>query len=211
MFCSNIKVKDLIAELKETEVDIALPIPNSTYVSWLNSLQQLIYSEIIKEQRKKTFTPPDSNPILVSKLKESDDPDHPSDQADPRFEDIRAIYADGVQLIKTTLASGAIFPKAYYKDNNNIGYSLKTVPTEMTVVYIVRPALIEVDSDDYIIGDSCVMIPSEFIDLVKAKLRGEAYKLANEDGIAAKWISDYNVLLEAFKSWIVEKAPIFGL
>ena len=55
MFDSGISVKDLIEELKTTEVDIALEIPNATYVSWLNSLQQLIYSEIIKEQKKKTL------------------------------------------------------------------------------------------------------------------------------------------------------------
>ena len=55
MFDSGISVKDLVEELKTTEVDIALEIPNATYVSWLNSLQQLLYSEIIKEQKKKTI------------------------------------------------------------------------------------------------------------------------------------------------------------
>ena len=55
------------------------------------------------------------------------------------------------------------------------------------------------------------MLPPELIDLAKAKLRGEAYKLANEDGLAAKWLNDYNVLLETFKVWIQSKAPAFGI
>ena len=55
MFDSGISVKDLVDELKNTEVDIALDIPDKTYAEWLNALQQLLYSEIIKEQRKITL------------------------------------------------------------------------------------------------------------------------------------------------------------
>ena len=49
MFDSGISAKALIAEL-QSEVDVALPITNSTYATWLNSLQWLLYSAIIKEQ-----------------------------------------------------------------------------------------------------------------------------------------------------------------
>ena len=43
-----------------------------------------------------------------------------------------------------------------------------------------------------------VMVPVEFIDLVKAKLRGEAY-VCQRGSLVAKWLNDYNVLLETFK------------
>jgi hypothetical protein len=56
-----------------------------------------------------------------------------------------------------------------------------------------------------------VMLPIEFIDLIKAKLRGEAYKYANEDNLAAKWLNDYNVLVETFKAWLSNKQPEFGI
>jgi hypothetical protein len=203
MFNSGISVKELIDELI-SEVDIALVIPNATYVSWLNSLQQTLYTEIIKEQKKITITEPTLSPVDISSLGIVEGENR------PRFDDIYAMYADDVQLIKSTVTSGVIFPNTFYKDNNNIGYHTETTPTKLTIVYIVKPALVEVDENDEIDG-SYVMVPAEFIDLVKAKLRGEAYKLANETELAAMWLNDYNVLLETFKAWIAEKAPKFGM
>lgn len=200
MFDSGISAKSLIEELKETEVDIALEIPDKTYAEWLNSLQQLLYTEVIKEQKKLTITPAPVSPFSISLL----------NAENARFEDIHAIYADGIQLIKSTVASGVIFPDTFYKDNNNIGYNTKKAPTELTIVYIVKPALVTTTSHGNI-NDVNIMLPVEFIDLVKAKLRGEAYKLANEDNLAAKWLNDYNTLLETFKAWIADKSANFGM
>ena len=211
MFNSGIKVKDLVAELKNTEVDIALDIPNLTYVTWLNALQQLLYREVVKEQRKWVFSSPFQNPISILSIKPQ------TGENQPIFEDIHAVYADKCQLIKSTLSSGVIFPNTYFKDNNDIGYSIQAEPDNLTIVYYVRPAIIEVSdvydeaTKDYLIDESFVMIPIEFIDLVKSKLRGEAYKLVNEDGIAAKWLNDYNTHLETFKAWVIEKYSTFGL
>ena len=203
MFDSGISVKDLIEELN-TEVDIALDIPNKTYVTWLNSLQQMLYTEIIQEQKKTAIKSPFDNPISVSSIEVE------TIENKPRFEDIITIYADDTQLIKSTVASGVIFPDTFYKDNNNIGINSEKEPETLTIVYVDKPALVTVSGKDEI-NDANVMIPIEFIDLVKAKLRGEAYKLANEDNLAAKWLSDYNTLLETFKVWIVNKTANFGM
>ena len=201
MFDSGISAKDLVEEL-QNEVDIALDIPNATYVQWLNALQQILYTEVIKEQKKTNVLLMGDSKLSLSKLSKADN------ENTPIFEDIIAIYAGDRQLIKSTVASGKIFPYTYYKENNDIGYNLEpTFDTKgFTVIHIVRPALI--DKDNLEVN---VMIPIEFIDLVKAKLRGEAYKLANEDNLAAKWLNDYNVLLETFKAWIAEKSSNFGL
>lgn len=203
MFNSRISVNDLIEEL-QNEVDIALPIHNITYVNWLNALQQLLYTEVIKEQRKVVLKAPLQSPIDIASIEVSNEENR------PYFEDIYAVYADGVQLMKSTVTSGVIFPDTFYKENNNIGYNTKNTPSELTIVYIVKPAFITVANDDSI-NESYVMIPLEFIDLVKAKLRGEAYKLANEDELAAKWLNDYNILLETFKAWVADKSPNFGM
>ena len=208
MFYSGISAKSLIEELKNTEIDIALDIPDSTYVAWLNSLQQLLYTEVIKEQKKVILdTAIYQNPIRLSAL-EADG------ENTPRFEDIHAIYANFdkkiVQLKKSTLTSGTIFYDTYYKENDHLGYKTREEPKSLTVIYIVKPALVTTTTHGNV-NDVNVMVPVEFIDLVKAKLRGEAYKLANEDNLAAKWLNDYNVLLDTFRAWIADKAPNFGI
>lgn len=152
-----------------------------------------------------TFVPPmalsEEMPHLVCGFPKYDD------EADMRFEDIHAVYVDGRQLIRTTLTSGAVFPDAYYKELDGMGVSLPSAPDEVTVMYCVRPALKKKD----LTGDETVKVPAEFIDLVTAKLRGEAYKLSNEDALAAKWLNDYNILLETFKAWVAGKQSSFGL
>jgi hypothetical protein len=130
------------------------------------------------------------------------------DEAAPRFEDICAAFADNTQLIKSTVVSGIIFPDTYFKDGEKIGLHLSKLPDSITLVYNARPAIkTKVNKTNL----DPVMVPDEFLDLVKAKLRGEAYKLANEDSLAAKWLNDYNVLLEDFKAWLADKQPSFGL
>ena len=200
MFDSGISVKKLIDGL-QSEVDIALEITDETYIDWLNSLQQLLYTEVIKEQKKTTLQGTMLNPISLSLIMKE------NNENTPIFEDIYAVYADGVQLIQSTLTSGVIFPNTFFKNNNRIGYRTKTPPQEMIIIHIVRPALVTIEQ----YNNTNVMIPIEFIDLVKSKLRGEAYKLANEDALAAKWLNDYNTLLETFRAWVTEKASNFGI
>lgn len=200
MFNSGVKVTDLIEQIKD-EADVAIPIPNINYIMWLNSVEQLLYTEFIQEQGEITITNVSGNAIDISSLTV------PTDEEAVRFEDIHAIYADNTQLIESTLASGVIFPNTYYKVRNNIGLNLKNQPQTIKIIYFVRPIL----KTEANVGSEYVKVPPEFTDLVKAKLRGEAYKVANEDSLAAKWINDYNVLLETFKTWIQGKQSEFGL
>ncbi len=197
MFDSGKSVSDLITELKD-EVDIALEIPDSSYIGWLNAIEQLCYSEIIKEQRELTVSDAES-PISLSGLSVSDA------ESPIRFEDIYAVYADGVQLMKTTLASGKIFPDTFYKENDDLGFNSPYMTKELKIVYFARP---KIKTED---DKGNVMFPVEFVDMVKAKLRGEAYKLANEDALAGKWLNDYNVALENFKAWCESRASQFGV
>lgn len=200
MFNSGIKAADLIEQIKN-EADVAIPIPDINYIMWLNAVEQLLYTELIQEQGEIELDNVSDNVIDIGTLTFS------ADENPIRFEDIHAIYADDVQLIESTLASGVIFHNTYYKVSNNIGLNMKKQPQTIKIIYYVRPALKTEDNAD----TEYVKVPIEFIDLVKAKLRGEAYKVANEDSLAAKWINDYNVLLETFKMWIQGKQSEFGL
>lgn len=205
MFNCGITAKELIAEL-EKEVDIAPPILNSNYVLWLNILEHILYTEIIKEQKLyvSTLENIDGNLLLLSDISIS------VDESPVRFEDIHAIYVDNVQLMKSTVASGAIFPNTFFKQGECIGLNIPAGAKDLKVVYFVKPALKTVDEGGNA-KEQYINVPLEFIELVKDKLRGEAYKVANEDEQAAKWLNEYNVLLETFKVWINEKSPQFGM
>ena len=200
MFDSGIKASALIEQI-ENEADIAIPIAKESYVSWLNALEQLLYTELIQEQGKIELNGVNGSVIGIDTL------NVPNGETAVRFEDIHAIYADQTQLIESTVASGVIFPDTYYKIGNDIGVNLKKEPEKVKIVYFVKPELKTTDN----ISTLNVMIPVEFIDLAKAKLRGEAYKVANEGELAAMWINDYNVLLETFKAWLSGKQPEFGM
>ena len=205
MFDSGITASKLIDELKG-EVDIAIQIPNSSYISWLNSLQQLLYSEVIKEQKE---TEGISLDFKGTKYFEFANMEQETGESPIRYEDVHAVYTSkGTQLIESTTASSVIFPNTYWKvGSKSLGVNISAESAGIRVIYFVRPEII----DEPNFAMKKVMIPIEFIDLVKAKLRGEAYKLANEDVLAAKWLNDYNALLETFKAWITAKMPTFGL
>ena len=200
MFDSGIKAAALIEQI-ENEADIAIPIAKESFVSWLNALEQLLYTELIQEQGKIELDGVNGSVIGIDTL------NVPNGENAIRFEDIHTIYADQIQLIESTAASGVIFPDTFYKIGVDIGLNLKKQPERVTIIYFVKPELKTTDN----ISTKNVMIPVEFIDLAKAKLRGEAYKVANEMELSAMWLNDYNVLLETFKAWLSGKQPEFGM
>lgn len=204
MLESGMKAKQLIEELKE-EIDVALPIPDSYYVSWLNSVEQLLYSEIIKEQKCSEVIGGQGryafSEIPLSNLAE---------EAPVRFSDIYTVYADNVQLTKTNMATASLFNNVFFNDDDNLGIKTDLDDVDkIKIVYFVRPIPKSIDNGE--ISDETVKIPPEFIELIRSKIRGEAYKLANEDAIAAKWLNDYNILLETFKMWIANREARFGM
>lgn len=219
MFDSGIPASSLISTLK-AEVDVAIPISNRSYVDSLNSLEQLLYTEVIKEQREADLsTTFDLSHLRVLFLNEiqTDNSEKPVIS-----DDVYAVYlrsselshAGDIQLKKTTLATSPFVKRSWfieYHGESRINVMVKNLDeTNYRVVYFVRPALKAVNASD-VVGNGNVMLPVEFIDLAKAKLRADAYKIANEDALAAKWLNDYNVLLETFKQWIEQKRPHFGI
>ncbi len=202
MFDSGITAKSLIDGII-AEADIALSIQPPVYIDWLNATEQLLYTEVIKEQKSIELTY-STDEIAMSALAVQG-------ENSKRFEDVYAVFADSTQLIKSTLTSGVIFKDTYYKKvdqpDDKIGLNLSKTPENIKIIYFVKPELKTISN----YASKYVMLPIEVIDLIKAKLRGEAYKYANEDNLAAKWLNDYNVLVETFKAWLSNKQPEFGI
>lgn len=198
MFNSKITAAEIINQIND-EADISYPVPDENYILWLNAVEQLLYTEIIKEQAEITLDGSCGDLIILNNL--------PTYGDTIRFEDIYAVYVNDTQLIKSTLTSGVIFPDSYCKIQDNLGLHVRDEPKQIRIIYNIRPVLKTAGNID----TEYIRLPTEFVDLVKAKLRGEAYKLANEDALAGKWLNDYNILLETFKGWISNKQPLFGL
>lgn len=214
MYDSQVKASTLITELQNT-LDVAADIPTSMYASWLNELEQFVYTEIIKEQKVyngNVVWLEDIYPNISTSVI-----DHPEDESEVRGSDVVAVYAKNTsgdttkesyrQLIEVTPASASMFSDWYYTEEKKIHFKRgNATQIAVRIVYVVRP-IIKTESN---VAKYNVALPPEFMSLARAKLSAEAYKWVNEDGIAAKWMNDYNILLETFKQWISNKNPKFG-
>jgi len=213
MFESGMIAGDLIALLK-SEVDTAREIPDESYIGWLNDLEQLLYSEIIREYGviNRTITPAEAITLVAMNQLAV-----PADENPVRYEDIHAVYVnssisniyagEGIELTKTTPASARVFNNVYFRLGTDLYCKSVTDISNLAIVYFARPKTKVLSA----ITATTVKIPIEFMDLARAKLRGEAYKLVNTDDIAAKWLADYNALLEIFKIWTAQRVPNFGV
>ena len=199
MFDSGITAKAVIDEVK-MDIDTAPDISDITYISIINELEQFLYSSIILEQNEVKVDTNENRICETPGVTGNDE---------IRFEDIAAIYAGGrVQLMKTTLATCDVLENTYAKcGKNSFKYNLcdnMSDETTLRMVYYVRPVMKTSVNEK-------IMLPVEFISLVKAKLRAEAYMIANEFNTASQWIIAYNTLLEHFKAYIAQHRPEVGV
>ena len=162
------------------EADISLYITIPTYIRWLNALEQSIYGGIVKGTVKETVKG-NNGKIPVSKA----------------VEDITAIYAGSDALAKISAELLPLMSNDNFYAISNGNVLTNYGDADFDVYYTERPTL-KTESN---YNTETVKLPVEFLELVYCKLRGEAYKLANEDGLAAKWLADYNAQIADFAAW----------
>ena len=204
MYDSGVQVKDFIGTLDD-EVDIALEIPYANKLRWLSAVEQFAYTEVLKEYVRATVDISE-NPTDIIRLDVLPVPDG---AAVPIYDDVIRIYGeDGQELQKGGAIAGYEFPEKdlYYMNyDGNVVLSTRLEQAEITVIYRLRPVIKTDDNDEL-----HVALPVEYLDMAGAKIRGEAYKIANEDGLAAKWLSDYNQQVENFKVWAIQRNERYG-
>jgi hypothetical protein len=202
MFDSGISVKSFIDDIK-AEADIAPDITDTKYISWINALEQVLYSDIIREQRKVDIEVLNSEGEYIDKVEIKKD----ENEADVRFEDIISVFKGDTQLIKTSLLSGGIFNDCWFNNGGVlwVNTTLTSEDKKITVFYHVRPA------EKSSANEEVINLPAEFMDLMYSYVRAEAYKYANEDALSAKWQAEYNARLEIFKAWVDARRPSFGM
>lgn len=199
MYDSGIKCADLINSVI-SEADISIMVSDESWYRWLSSVEQFIYTEIVNEYASYDveFS---GEKIALSSITV------PSDCDKLTYDDIVAVYADGIMLEKSGIIGATDFSDKdlYYTDyDGSIVLSINGTPGTIRIIYRLRPKIKGVKST------ANVFVPIEFIDMVAARMRGEAYKIANEDGLAGKWLGDYNTQLESFKVWAAKRDTRYG-
>ncbi len=205
MYNSGITADALINSVR-LEADISIPVSNDLFLRTINTVEQFIYTEILREYVKQDFEGIETSEECAIDLEDFDIPD---DVSAPIFDDIIRVFADDEELERSGVSGVVDFPekKLYYnKYDGKITLSLNDFCEKITVIYRLRPALKTSENSD----SAIIALPVEFVELLAARIRGEMYKIANEDGLSAKWLSEYNVQLENFKIWAAERTSRFG-
>lgn len=193
MFTSTTDVRTLLDETI-SEMGLYEEIPRATYRRVLNETIGRLYGEVVREEREVLCSPDVDGAVAISSVS------LPSDNAPLREEDILGIHK-GSQVIHYLPPSH--FHLVSSEDGNFYtvkDQSIRFTPTftehGMRVIYLCRPKPYS-ESDE----GRMLPIPDEYLSLLRAKLRGEIFKLANEDSLAAKWLGEYNAALPAFAAY----------
>lgn len=195
-----------ILEIARGGADISVDVSDEEMLLWLNAMEQRLYSEIVREERMASIEEPEKDErITLSTIAHNEDEDAVSAR------DIVSVEADGAELERVSGGGGLIWHvgerPAWYDDGVSITISLDRKPEELKIAYVVRPALFTMENKD----TAFVHMVPEFLPMMVSRLRGELYRMANEDGLAAKWLSDYNQELNTFVEWAARHFGRYGV
>lgn len=207
MYDSEVTTADFIGGIKD-EIDIASVIPDSAFVRWLNTVEQTVYTELIREMRLVHMPVDGTDGGGTPSFSLSDIV--PRDGEGPViFDDIIKIYVDDIELDRVSLIGGTVFDNLgmYYTDGGRVMVKTLEPAAEVSVIYVVRPVKKAIVNGE--LPGETVKLPAEWLEIAASRLRGEAYKLANDDNLSAKWLNDYNLYLEQFKIWLT-KNKVYG-
>lgn len=200
MYRSEISAADFVAQIK-AELDIVPAVPDHLFVRWLNALEQLLYTELVKAERWATVTVAGGQ-VDLSAIEPGEH------EAPPAAWDVAALYADGLEIPQAGLAVFHTLADSLYAVLSEKALAVKPYPDgqEIGVLYYARPALKQVTEG--VISDEPVALPEAFLDLAAARLLGEAFRLAEDDAQAARWLADYNTRLEHFSQWVKNRGGV---
>lgn len=179
-------------ETVQGEADISAVIPAESWLRWINTVEQFLYAEILEEYVRVEV--PYREKIPFRQIGEN-----------VTYDDVVSVYGDDVELDKAGVIAGNVVDRSMYwtdYNGNLVLHHMEEVDT-VAVVYRLRPVI-------KVTGEENICIPVEWLDLLAARMRGEAYKVANEDGLAGKWMQDYNMQLESFKIWAAKRNERYG-
>ena len=195
-----------IIETARGNTDISFEVTDAEMLLWLNALEQLLYSDVIRFQRRVTAENPAKDALI-----RYDSFVYAEDESQMEARDVLSVAADGIELDRVSAGWGQMWlagqRPVWYPDTDGIRLSLDKSPELLEIAYTVRPKLFTEDAMD----TDTIHIAPEFLPMVIANLRGNLYHVANENALAAQWFGDYNTQLETFKAWCADHLRHYGV
>ena len=195
MFLSNCTANELINRV-QNELGYANAPDRDFFYTSLNDSLARIYAELISEKRRFAAEAAGVTVDLSAIT--------PQEGCAPtRGADVSAVWSGDRQLRFLPYSMLSLGGKGYYTvagDLLILGDG--SDGADLSVEAVLRPARFTEES-----GDGCIPFPDEFLSLLACRMRGEALRLSGEDGEAAKWLGEYNTLLEEFSGWL---AALYG-
>ncbi len=199
MFNSGVKVAELIRQIND-EVDIAIDVDLSAMLQSYNGLIAGLYRDIIKKEC--------GRPYKINKKGSAENKFADWTTGEFSSECVYRVYTeDHFEAEKVNPTYALVTDRVCWYPSGEKEITLKNFPGESCIViYYAMPAVVtSAESTDV------VPVPIDFIDMVKAKIRGDMYNISNDDDLAAKWYGIYNSRIEDFKAWCAEnKAEVTG-
>lgn len=197
-FNSGYSAQKIIKNLID-ETDMVSYITEDTYVRLYNELIELLYGEIIQDTKLY-----ETKELTNTHLED----------LDIKTEHIKDVYYGNTQLSRGKAEQVGKIDNIYYTDNDGrFCFSAVSATDDvkgmekLRIYYNYIPErLADLKTEN---NDRTIPLPFSFLELVTSKLRGEIYKLLNEDEQSAKWLNDYNNLLENFKIYIQSRKEKF--
>ena len=192
MFDSGITVKALFEQING-EADIAPDVSADVLLQSYNGLIKALYRDIIKNEKMQEYESISESGVVL---------------LDGNAEDVYRVYTeDFFELEKVNLTFALVTSRMCWYVSAKDKITLKNFDGESC--YVVTYEIPEdADSVEF---EGNVPVPLDFVDMVKAKIRGDMYNISNDDDLSSKWYGVYNTRLDDFRMWIAEtKAEVLG-
>lgn len=199
MFKSGITVKELIDQV-QNEVDIAIDVGNDAVLQSYNGLIAGLYRDIVHSEKVERYT--DFSDVKYGKTI--------TWEANHGSEGVYRVYTEDLfELEKVNPSFALVTDRMCWFTSGAKQITLRNFDEDAClVVYHEMPEEMDYkkknDNDELLIEKTYVPVPIDFIDMVKAKIRGDMYNISNDDDLAAKWYNIYNARIEDFKIFISE-------
>ena len=187
---SDVTASRLITSVSD-DIKVFPAISMSNYIGWYNDVVQSIYKSIIKPCTLIT--------VAAAKETELSGIDIPDNSVFPEGAQMY-LTKNGIRrkLLRVDNERDLVFRDSVYIGDEEIKISSDDITDAKLIIEVLTPPPIITEDNA---SGAMVPFPIEYHDMIKARLKGEAFKLCNQDSTAAKWLNDFNAALEDFKAF----------